>query len=352
MRDGSSLKTQNSRTGQAISEKDYPYSDYSTSRIEWSDEDFIFSGEHLPIEISRGCIFRCNFCANPAFKRKGELDKESKVLRYELERNYERFKTTGYMFCDDTYNDTIAKVREYHEVISKLPFNLEWTGYGRADAIKRHPEMAQLMAESGLKAMLIGIETLHPIAAKGVGKGLHPNVLKDTLYYMKDVWGDSVTITGSFIVGLPGEPEESIWETVEWLNTKGCPVDEAIFSPLNIRAPTDNENSPMSKISMDPARYGYSLISSDLGKGISSHGPAWENEFMHKARAEELARSAQQSCQDSQPIGNWAVYSRLRSLGYQEHEFKGKSSFDENFLLDAQNRKDIMMQNYYNKLME
>ena len=40
-----------------------PYTDFTTSTIRYEDNDLIFPKEQLPIEIARGCIFKCSFCS-------------------------------------------------------------------------------------------------------------------------------------------------------------------------------------------------------------------------------------------------------------------------------------------------
>ena len=41
------------------------YKDFPTSDIRYEKNDNVFPGECLPLEISRGCIFKCEFCAFP-----------------------------------------------------------------------------------------------------------------------------------------------------------------------------------------------------------------------------------------------------------------------------------------------
>jgi hypothetical protein len=345
------LVTQPGQVGSVVSSRAYPYNGFGTSKIIWQDNDFLFKNEHLPLEIARGCVFRCTFCANTLFKNKGEYIKSTQSLHEELMYNYERYGITGYMFCDDTYNDSKEKVQLLHGVFSKLPYPLQWTGYGRVDVIHKHREQRELLLESGLRAILFGIETFHPIAARGIGKGLHPDKTKETLYYLKEKWKDQVVITGSFVVGLPGESEDSIWKTVEWLQSPDCPVDDAVFSPLNIRQKTDDPDAPMSKIALDPAKYGYKFTGQSDGAGVSTHGPQWQNEHMDKPHAEELTKKVQALFNKKQPIANWAVYSRLCSLGYTHDEIIGKCIMDEDFVDKANFRKDKMRQDYLNQLL-
>jgi radical SAM superfamily enzyme YgiQ (UPF0313 family) len=350
LKNGTPIITKSGKTGKIITNRHYPIQNYNKLKITWEPHDYLFNEEHLPIEINRGCIFRCSFCANPLHKKKGEYEKSLEILKQEFLYNYENFGTTGYMFCDDTYNDTTKKVAGIHKLIKSLPFKLEWIGYGRIDVINKNPEQRGLLLDSGLRAMLVGIETLHPIASKEVGKGLHPEKLKETLFYLKETWKNKVVLTGSFIIGLPGESEESIWKTVEWLQSPDCPLDEAIFSPLNIRTIVDDKDAPMSRIAKNPAKYGYTLNSFVSGTGVSSHGPHWTNEFMDKIRAEQLTKEIQSLFLKIKPVGNWISYSRLRNLGYSHEQIISKKA-DEKFIIEANQRKVEMYQEYLGKLL-
>lgn len=351
LKHGTPLMTRPSRTGEAISLKDYPYNGFERSKIIWQPNDYIFENEHLPIEIARGCIFRCSFCANPLHKKKGEYIKSVDTIKEELLFNYDNFGTTGYMFCDDTYNDTHEKVASLHQMFTKLPFRIEWTGYGRVDVIHSHPEQREMLLESGLRAILIGLETFNPISAKGIGKGLHPEKMKETLYYLRETWKGQVVVTGSFIVGLPGESEESVWRTVEWLQRDDCPLDDAIFSPLNIRSISDNPDAPVSRIAANPKKYGYEITGPQIGTGVSTDGPRWKNEFMDKEYAEKLTREIQKIFMKKTPIGDWAVYSRMRNLGYTHEELVGKGAKDTGMINEANARREEMREKYLSKLL-
>ena len=84
-----------------------PYNGYSHSVLRYEDNDLIFKKEHLPIEIARGCIFKCAFCSYPLTGKKlWEFNRNPHLVREEIELAYEKFGSTGFMFCDDTYIDS------------------------------------------------------------------------------------------------------------------------------------------------------------------------------------------------------------------------------------------------------
>lgn len=348
--EGGPLVTHPGRTGEVVSAVNYPYRDFATSRIAWQPHDHVFEGEHLPIEIARGCVFRCDFCANQLQKQRREFERPAESVRDELLVNYDRFGTTGYMFCDDTYNDSLEKVQSLKRIFDELPFRIEWVGFARPDVIHRHPEQREILLESGLRSVLFGIETFHPEAAKNVGRGLHPDKIKQTLYHLRDTWAGRVIMTGSFIVGLPGESVDSLERTMDWVLRDDCPLDHAIFSPLNIRPATDDPDSPTSKIADDPARYGYTVTGPPPGSGISTDGPFWTNEHMNKREAERLTRVFQDRLAPRQPTGDWSSYSRLRSLGHG-HEELARPRTDNGLEQDAWARREQMRAEYLEKLL-
>jgi len=197
----------------------YDNTEFKDSQIYWTDTDFIEPNDWLPIEIARGCAFNCAYCNYP---RRGEFDsyRHAKSMREELIRNYEQFGVTKYTLVDDLYNDSKEKVRFlYDEVWSRLPFKPEWISFMRLDMFWSDPESAEIVMASGARYGGFGIETLNDQAGKRIGKGLGKKRIIETLTHLKQVWGDQVLIGANMIAGLPFEPIESIYESIDWTMT-------------------------------------------------------------------------------------------------------------------------------------
>ena len=195
-----------------------PYNDneFKHSTILWHETDFIDEDSWLEIETARGCAFDCAYCSYP---RRGRFDsfKDPDALRQELITNYEKFGVTRYNIVDDLYNDSKEKVRIFHEKVwSKLPFKPEWVANMRLDMIWSDPDSAAILLEDGCRFGQFGIETLHDVAGRKVGKGLGRKRILETLEFLKPIWGKELLISGNFIAGLPFEPIESIRETMNW----------------------------------------------------------------------------------------------------------------------------------------
>lgn len=297
---------------------------FNTSQILWDDSDYIFEQEHLPIEIARGCIFKCSFCTYPLNGKKlWDFCKSPKVLKEEMMRNYINYGTEGYMFSDDTYNDSTEKIRKLKNMFKTLPFDLEFSSYARADLIISKPESWDILAESGLKSVFFGIESFNHKSAKTIGKGMDPNKIKDGLQWMKEKHPD-ILISCGFIAGLPYETQDTLNATVDWLD-KANSIDSYSFQVLSI--------SPKSKIGIDPNKYGYSF--NDIG---------WYNDNMTESQATDIAIRSMNNT-----INSFTFYNRLRNLDYTYDQIKNITDKDKS---DIIKRCYVKHKQYANKTLQ
>jgi hypothetical protein len=119
------------------------------------------------------------------------------------------------------------------------------------------PESAEIILASGAKCGSFGIETLNNVAGKKVGKGLGKTRILETLTHLKEAWGDEIIINGNFVAGLPGEPVDSIIESIEWSISTDL-IHSASWMPLFIAPPSLLHNkSNLSKIDSDNEKYGF-----------------------------------------------------------------------------------------------
>ena len=270
--------------------------DFNTSTIDWHSSDHILPGEHLPIEIARGCIFKCSFCSyNLIGKKQWDYVKRPEIVKNEMLRNYEIYGTTGYMFSDDTYNDTVEKVEAYHSMLTSLPFTPDFSAYMRLDLIASKPHTIDLLYESGCRSVFFGIETFNHTAGKHIGKGMDPQKQKDILYRIKEKWPDAI-ISAGFIAGLPYETEESLQSTLDWLTQEDCPIDAPSLQVLSL--------GPTSKITNDPFSY-----------GITRTDDGWISEWTTSKRMKDVVKSFTVPV-----INNFTFYNRLKNLGMNKQK--------------------------------
>lgn len=290
------------------SDVEHPYNSFNSSMIEYQPQDIIFQGEHLPIEIARGCIFKCSFCTYPLNgKKMWEYVKQPDVLADEMRRNYDLFKTQGYLVSDDTLNDSVEKVQHLHKSITSLPFDVTLGSYARLDLIVSHPHTLDLMYEMGSRSFFFGIETFNKKSGQSIGKGMDPNKIKQGLEYIKNRYPD-ILITGGFIFGLPYETKESLTETIEYL--RSSPIDHFTISPFQIHAD--------SLIAKDPAKYGFEIKDTR----------DWSNGHMTYNDAKELTIQALDVLRPRNKLSYWFMH-RVMNCGYTLEDCHNKYMTDE-----------------------
>ncbi len=260
--------------------------EFTSDIMEFSDLDCILPGETLPIEISRGCIFKCKFCHYPLNgKKKLDFIKHEEILREEFIQNWKKYGITRYAFSDDTFNDSEEKIEMILRISKSLPFKLEYWAYTRLDLMTAKPHTVDMLVESGMIAMFCGIETLNSKSASIIGKGGDKVRQMDTLRYIQTKWPDVVSIHATFILGLPEEDMSSMKKTIDFVLSNDCPVDSVMFFPLGIRDPKSNGFD--SDLDLNYKDYGYRFLSyvGSLNKSIN-----WINNFTSFEEVSILAK--------------------------------------------------------------
>lgn len=246
--------------------------DVNTATIEWTAQDLIVSGERLPIEISRGCIFKCDFCAY-ALNGKKKLDyvKSVEVLDHELKRNYDKWGTTDYWFSDDTFNDTEEKVVAITSMLKRLPFKITYRAYLRLDLLSAHKYLVTHLVESGLTMAMFGVESLNGANTKLVGKGMSP---ERAIKFLNELWNDEgwdtkVLVLVCLIVGLPHDSKDNL----AWLDTAlsdDFKADWINLNPLYLTKNPSEINS--SQFEREASKYGYKFTDSEWEWSNSNTG--------------------------------------------------------------------------------
>lgn len=281
--------------------------------FKFTEQDIILPGEPLPLEVARGCIFACNFCQYPNIgKKKLDYIRGMEYVEQQLIDNYEKFGTTSYLITDDTFNESTVKLQAFYEMSQRLPFRLSYSAYIRADLVKRFPESAYLLKESGLTGAYHGVESLHPVASRMVSKGWSAKEGHEFIPSLfHDIWKKEVAQHLSFIVGLPGETDESITSTVDWFLQND--LHRIIYNPLGLSGPADlSYRGVQSDFDRNLEKYGYTLLPSTV-QGL----PDWKNEHWTRASAAAKATELSERVQDHVKQSSWIVQTQ-KWYGYDQ----------------------------------
>ena len=267
IKDGAKVTFSTVTKPRVLTDKTYEFTHFNSTFNYFSEDDGIQHGEGLPIEIARGCIFKCKFCGYDLIgKKMGDFTKQKNLIREELIRNYNEWGTTDYYVADETINDSEEKINMLLDAVSDLPFKPTFGGFLRLDLIWKFPSMAQKLKDIGLEACSFGIETVNDRSGKAVGKGLGVKRITETLQHLKEVWKGEVFVNASFILGLRYDTPDSANELDQWLEQQytNKTLHTVFVKPLYIMP-----NTGLSFLDSNFEEHGYRVMDAGEAKLIS-----------------------------------------------------------------------------------
>ncbi len=176
---------------------------------------------------SRGCPFQCTFCDRKVFGRDFRCRSAANVID-EVEWLVQRFGVREVKFNDDTFNVDAARVEKICEGLMKKKLKLPWTCRVHADNLTRG--LLKTMRRAGCWQIGFGIENADPAMLSRIKKEITPERGRNAARLAKEC---GMNVKVSFMLGLPGETEESMRETLRFARTlKADIVNFHIFIPF------------------------------------------------------------------------------------------------------------------------
>lgn len=281
-----------------VSDSFYPFHDFNSSTNFFSLEDGIMPGEPLPLEIARGCIFKCSFCSYDLLnKNPTDYTKSLDNLVREIKNNYDLFGTTSYYIVDDIINESEYKVDLLSKVAESVPFDLQFSGYLRLDLVRKFPKRIKRLRDIGLYAGFFGIESVNDNSGKAVGKGLGLRRIAEGLEVMVDLYGDKFYGDAGMILGLPHDNPETKYKVLEWVNN---PLTSRVIRRISVQPLGIDTKFGHSEIDRDPGKFGYEMIGVGPARRLSNE--AWKTKLYNSKMAFEDSRWINDQLRESRPF--------------------------------------------------
>lgn len=280
---------------------------FKTSQSRYEPWDLIDHHDMLHLEIARGCIFNCKFCGYPLIGKRKDDDsytRTKEVLKAELKENYEKYGVTRYHIVDDTFNEKTEKVKMLAEAVEETGVKIDFAwAYIRIELLHKYPEQLDYLYRAGVRMLRFGLESLNWESAKAIGKGLHPDKIKETLAWIQEKYPGHFISSCSFIIGLPHDTEETVSDWLEWIYQHPELIQETAYHPLSLQTEEDH-GEWTSEFGRNYKDYGYDVV-----KGMGWINDDWSerrvNTFLEEKRIE---------------LGN--KYNRLSAIGRDSKEPK------------------------------
>ncbi|MEV6704442.1 PhpK family radical SAM P-methyltransferase [Micromonospora wenchangensis] len=180
--------------------------------VEWSHFDGADLGPVLQTRTARSCAFKCSFCDYPV--RAGALSLASlSTIERELDAMAE-LGATDVVFIDDTFNVPLPRFVDICQLMIRKGYGFRWYSYFRCGNV-RGSEMFDLMASSGCAGVFLGIESGDDTVLKAMNKSASVDRYRNGIQRLNE---RGINSFASFIAGFPGETEQTVQNTIDFVN--------------------------------------------------------------------------------------------------------------------------------------
>jgi anaerobic magnesium-protoporphyrin IX monomethyl ester cyclase len=184
--------------------------DVAPYRAIWMASQGYFS---LNVATTRGCPFKCNWCAKPIYGNRYNSRSPEHVVR-ELELLRDMFRPDHLWMCDDIFGLKPGWAQRFRDLVKERGLKLRYKIQSRADLLLENDTIAAL-AESGLNEVWIGAESGSQNILDAMDKGITVEQIAEARAMLKK----HGVRTGFFLqFGYLGETAEDIRLTISMLD--------------------------------------------------------------------------------------------------------------------------------------
>jgi radical SAM superfamily enzyme YgiQ (UPF0313 family) len=181
----------------------------------------MIKGPFTFIVTSRGCPAGCKFCIKHVTYQNTVRVRSAANIMAEIRQLVDLGVHHIHMYAD-LFTVNRDHVVSLCQALIESGLKITWTCNSRVDYVDR--EMLQLMGKAGCTLISWGIESANEAILKRIRKGYRKEQAIQALTWAKEA---GIKNWGYFIIGLPGETEETIKETIAY--AKSLPLDIALF---------------------------------------------------------------------------------------------------------------------------
>ncbi len=165
---------------------------------------------YISIYTGRGCKSHCTFCLWP--QTVGGHRYRTRSVEHviaEIAQAKKDFpQVREFFFDDDTFTDDLPRAEAIAKELGKM--GVMWSCNAKANVPRKTLEV---LRANGLRLLLVGYESGNQQILYNIKKGMRIEVAKK---FTKDCHELGIQIHGTFIMGLPGETQETIEETIKF----------------------------------------------------------------------------------------------------------------------------------------
>jgi radical SAM superfamily enzyme YgiQ (UPF0313 family) len=182
------------------------------------------TGKFTTIITSRGCPFRCTFCACTAFRGNMTSFRSPENVVDEIEQLIgQGYEDIG--IVDDSFTLIRKRTEKLCELIKRRHLKFHWWCGSRVDSASY--ELFSKMKEAGCEAVFFGFENANQRILDYYNKRITP---QQSIKAVRAAKKAKLNATGTFIVGAPIETKAEVINTLEFAKNLG--LDGVGIGPL------------------------------------------------------------------------------------------------------------------------
>jgi radical SAM superfamily enzyme YgiQ (UPF0313 family) len=229
--------------------------------------------------VNRGCPNQCSFCSRQKLFKKTKIRSISSILS-EI-RAIQALQTYKYINFYDNININSTFFRDFCNLFIENNIDIPWGCEIRVDTIT--DEEAYLIKSAGCRLIATGIESASIDVLSKNFKFQEPGKVKEGIMNLKR---HGMPIQAYFVLGLPGETEETFQKTIHYINN--LPLDEN--DTLNYFVATPY---PGSRLWDERKQFNINIIETDFVKYDCEH-IIFETKTLTKTKLEKLYLTAKE----------------------------------------------------------
>lgn len=175
--------------------------------------------------VSRGCPYRCSFCLAPQISGNTVRLRSPENILVELQTCINQFGLRDFLFRSDLFTSNRDWVLRLCDLIIHHDLKIRWCCNSRADTLQG--DVLRRMKQAGCWLVAFGLESGSDTLLRDMHKGMSKEQARFAINLCKS---EKVKSSVYFLIGLPGETEETFAETVAFAQFLGPDFVEFFYA--------------------------------------------------------------------------------------------------------------------------
>ena len=193
------------------------------------NKEFYDCSKMMSLIGSRGCPYRCTFCASVPLWGKKVVFRSVDSLLNELDFNIKEYGITRFRFYDDTFTSSPDRTVEFCTKFVQRKFHnkLRWGCLSRVNGVNE--KVIRALEEANCSSIALGVESGSDRILECLKKGITKNMVREKTNIIKQ---SKLLLHLYFMIGSPHEKECDIIESYRFIKElKPDSINLTTFTP-------------------------------------------------------------------------------------------------------------------------